>query len=843
MAKTRKKYKSIWHNIRFNVLLFLLLFLVESVSYQVLRIALLKNSQDLGTSLAQNCASEQRNTLTIYETLLTFGTDTLNDQIKRGVKTEDTEEWLQTYCQSVQTVLGKDTVDPYGVINGKIVAANTWDGDATYDYAKTDWYQRAMKSDGQVVFTDVYTDVIYNEPVITLAQKGNGGEVLAFDIFLKNFLVSNETLQMPEGASLFLCDSQGTLIYKQAHIPYSSETLQYYLDKLLESIQRGDLDEYDSSIKDMNGKLRGVYYSFMPNGWIAIVTIPFSSILGNLSYLTIGFLVIFFILAVGFGLLTWKDVRTKRKMERTNETVRVLGNSYYALYRVDFGRGVYEMIKGSDYVRSRLGFTGDYSSLLDVIGELLEDDAKEEYMESFSLENIRHLVNHRIRDFGGDFLRRFGDEYRWVNIRVLFDESLEPEEVVLCFREVDREKRQHLQELRLLESTLEASRRSEQSKQSFFSNMSHDMRTPLNAIIGLSKLAGKTVEDPEKTTEYLRKINLSSHQLLELINEILDMSRLEQGKIVLNNQQFNLKECVEECADTFRYRAQTDKKEFLVDIDVSTPLVFGDPFRISQILNNLLSNAFKFTSEKGSVSLSLKQTKGLDYYTYTFVITDTGIGMSKEFLAKIYEPYTRESRFGTKQVEGTGLGMAIVKSLVERMDGQITVESEQGKGSTFTVILPLLPVEKESEEVFSEETDGEISPDISLQGRRILLAEDNEINMEIATEVLSMNGIEVTQAWNGKEALDIFTASEPFAFDAILMDMQMPEMDGCEASKRIRKLARPDAKTVPIIAVTANAFAEDIAATAQAGMNAHISKPIDFKNLCKELSKLLQKDS
>lgn len=840
MAKTRKKYQSLLRNIRFNILLFLLLFLVEAISYQVLRIALLKNSQELGTALAQNCASEGRNTLTVYETLLTFGTDTLREQMQSGNAAQDMESWLQTYFQSVQTALGKDTIDPYGVINGKIVAANPWEGDATYDYSQADWHRRAMDANGQVIFTDVYVDAISNQPIITLAQQvGQGNDVLAFDIFPKNFSFSAEALQIPEGGSLFLCDSKGALIYKQTQSNRNDEEIQKYLKELVESIHMGDHAEYDSSILDMDGNRRGVYYSFMPNGWIAIVTIPFSSILGNLSYLTIGFLIVFLILLLGFGLSTWKDMRTQQKMERTNETVRVLGNSYYALYRVDFGRGTYEMIKGSDYIRSRLDPTGNYVLLLNMIGEVLEDDAREEYMESFSLENIRHLVKNRIRDFGGDFLRRFGEEYRWVNIRVLFDESLQPEEVVLCFREVDREKRRHLQELRLLESSLQASRQSEESKQSFFSRMSHDMRTPLNAIIGLSELATVTVDDPVKTTDYLKKIDHSSRQLLELINEILDMSRLEQGKIILSNKQFNLQECVEECADTFRYQAQRENKKFTATIDIGTPFMLGDPFRITQILNNLLSNAFKFTSEDDSISLSVKQTEGQDYYTHMFVIEDTGIGMSKEFLSKIYEPYAREIRFGTKQVEGTGLGMAIVKSLVEQMNGRITVKSEQGKGSTFTIILPLFPVKEDIKIKASTEAIGAQSDTISLQDRHILLAEDNVINMEIATEVLTMNGIRVTQAWNGKEALDIFTASSPFEFDAILMDMQMPEMDGCEATMKIRRLSRPDAKTVPIIAVTANAFAEDIAATAQAGMNAHISKPIDFQSLCQELGKLL----
>ena len=267
--------------------------------------------------------------------------------------------------------------------------------------------------------------------------------------------------------------------------------------------------------------------------------------------------------------------------------------------------------------------------------------------------------------------------------------------------------------------------------------------------------------------------------------------------------------------------------------------VIGDPFRVTQLLNNLLSNAFKFTEAGGEIKLKVSQVENQEYAKYKIIVSDTGLGMSEEFLEKLFEPYARETRFSARKIVGTGLGMSIVKSLVDQMEGHINVESELGKGTTFTLILPFETAdEKEETNTVLEAEETDIS--FSLAGRKILLAEDNEINMELATEILSMHGVEIVQAWNGKEAADIFCSSDEYSFDAILMDMQMPEMDGCEAAKLIRSSGRADAESIPIIAVTANAFAEDIAATAEAGMNAHISKPIDFKILCDTLEKLIE---
>ena len=430
---------------------------------------------------------------------------------------------------------------------------------------------------------------------------------------------------------------------------------------------------------------------------------------------------------------------------------------------------------------------------------------------------------------------------RWVSVRILFDESLAPEEVVLCFQEVEEEKQRELRQRRLLEDALEIAQKNEASKQSFFSNMSHDMRTPLNAIIGLSDLADRHAEDPEKIREYLRKINFSSKQLLGLINDILDMSRMEQGKLVLNSKEFDLRKCMEECVESFRFQAEAAHKALSLNVDVRDAEVMGDPFRIGQVMNNLLSNAVKFTREGDCIRVDVTQMEATssEFCKYRLVIADTGIGMSKDYLPHLFEPYSREMRFGERQAVGTGLGMPITQSIVTQMNGEIHVESAPGEGTTFTIVLPFAVVHKDSGQ--AEKAKGGEEAAFSLNGRRVLLAEDNEVNMEITTELLTMNGLEVVQAWNGEEAVERFRESGPFFFDAVLMDMQMPVMDGCEASRRIRALRRPDARAVPIVAVTANAFAEDVAATTAAGMDAHVSKPIDFTHLVKVLHGLLNK--
>ena len=371
---------------------------------------------------------------------------------------------------------------------------------------------------------------------------------------------------------------------------------------------------------------------------------------------------------------------------------------------------------------------------------------------------------------------------------------------------------------------------SSRAKSNFLSNMSHDIRTPMNAIVGYTALAKKE-KDPKKVADYMNKIDASSHHLLALINDVLDMGRVESGKMELELAPANLVKTLDEVRDLFATQMKTKKLDFTVTADVTNRTAICDKNRLNRILLNLLSNAFKFTPEGGSVSVKLIQTgAGEDMGYYQLRVKDTGIGMSPEFAATMFDAFTRERTAEVDGIQGTGLGMAITKSIVDLMGGKIDVITEKKKGTEFVIHLafPLaeeLPEEGEIQESGAAETDS------GFAGMRILLVEDNAINREIAQMILMELGFKVETAEDGKIALDKVAASAPGYYDGVLMDIQMPVMNGYESTKAIRSLADKKLAAVPIIAMTANAFAEDVQTARDVGMNGHIAKPINIPDM------------
>ena len=837
----RAERRALRRRMRLPLVAFAALTLLTLAGILLIRTALLRNAREAGTALSASCAAEEEGRLSVYETLLNFGVASLDSRLAAGESREEIRDFVGMYFRRVDSVLGSGVVDPYVVLDGEILAANPWEGDAEYDYASAPWYGQARSAEGRVIFTDVYTGAVYGRPVVTAAQScAQDGAVMAFDILPEH--LSFEAAELKEEESFFLCDGKGTAVYQKTALELPQEEVQAYLTSLVERISSGEL-EGGGAVRDMDGRRRAVYYTRLDNGWYSIVTVPYGVILGELWQVGWALLLMFAVSLLALFALARREQHLGERARRANETAQVLGNTYYALYRVNYERETYEMIKGSDYVRSRIPAFGPYGELLRTAGEVIEAEAFRDFTKSFSCENIRQLVDRQVSDYGGEFLRRFGGEYRWVSVRVLFDAALEAQEVVLCFREVEREKERQLQERRLLEDALQLAKQNEQSKQAFFRNMSHDMRTPLNAILGSSELARQHLDEPQRAAGYLDRIDSSGRYLLGLINDILEMARVEHGQVQLESRPFDLRKCVDDCLAAFRIQAGREGKALRENFAAGPETVVGDERRIQQILNNLLSNAFKFTPAGGEITLSVRQTESGEYGRYEFTVADTGIGMSPEFLRRIFEPYAREMRFGDRAASGTGLGMSITRSLAALMGGEIQVESEPGKGSRFTVVLPLPSAEPGQDEPAAEAAARAAARAgagaFTLEGLSLLLAEDNEINMEITTEMLAARGVRVAQAFDGTEAVELFRLSAPFAFDAVLMDMQMPGLDGCAAARQIRALPRADAQSVPIIAVTANAFAEDVAATAAAGMDAHISKPIDFKKLAQALEQLL----
>ena len=403
---------------------------------------------------------------------------------------------------------------------------------------------------------------------------------------------------------------------------------------------------------------------------------------------------------------------------------------------------------------------------------------------------------------------------------------------------IEKEKEQKYQK-----SLLEAAKKADaanRAKTEFLQRMSHDIRTPINGICGMINVADHYADNMEKQTECRAKIKKTSHLLLELINEVLDMSKLESDEVVLEEIPFNLNSIFEEILGVIEHMAAEQNIRIIwEEKEVTHWNLIGSPVHVKRILMNILSNAVKYNKENGYVYISCREipSKQTAMPTLEFVCRDTGIGMTEAFQKRIFEPFAQEHAGSRTKFAGTGLGMPITKKLVEKMGGTISFESKEGTGTTFVIRIPF-----QIDADMKDRNETEEKTETSIQGLHVLLTEDNELNMEIAEFVLQNEGAVVTKAWNGQKAVDIFRKSRPGEFDAILMDIMMPVMNGYEAAKMIRSLDREDAKVIPIIAMTANAFTEDKMRAKEAGMDEHIAKPVDGKLLVKVINELVKRN-
>ena len=385
---------------------------------------------------------------------------------------------------------------------------------------------------------------------------------------------------------------------------------------------------------------------------------------------------------------------------------------------------------------------------------------------------------------------------------------------------------------RKLEIALQHEGAANRAKREFLFNMSHDIRTPMNAIIGITTLMKNELHQPEKLAEHLGKLETSGQLLLGIINNILDMSRIESGKTTLNVEKMNLSQQVSQLDSIIRQQAGQRRQTFTVNTHLQHENVLADPNRLNQVLMNILSNAVKYTPKGGNIRLEVEELPRNEHFArYRFVVQDDGIGMSEEFQKTLFEPFTREEKSGTNKVQGTGLGMAITKSIVDLMGGTIHVESTTGKGTRFEVVLEF-PIDAEADTVQEAQVLPEEEETASpLSGMKFLCAEDNAINAEILELLLESKGAHCKIYPNGQEIVDAFASVKPGEYDMILMDVQMPVMDGLEATRRIRNGENPLGRIIPILAMTANAFLEDMQKSKEAGMDVHLSKPVDIAAL------------
>lgn len=531
----------------------------------------------------------------------------------------------------------------------------------------------------------------------------------------------------------------------------------------------------------------------------------------------------------------------KRQMELVHALSIDFNFVYY--FELDTGMGTPLRIHYNDAPTSDSIFDRKISmekSMTEYIEQYVYEEDKEMVKQAFSQDTlIKELsskdiysVNYRV------FTHETLKYYQMKAVRMGIWEGHQG--AVVGFRNVDAEIRNEMEKQRLLENALAHAKKANEAKSVFLSNMSHDIRTPMNAIVGFTTLATTHIDNREQVAEYLKKIKSSGNHLLNLINDVLDMSHIESGKMHLMEDPCNLSDVLEDLRNILQADVHAKQQTLEIEkVSVTNEDIYCDKLRLNQVLLNLLSNSVKYTQDGGTirVTLSQKEQTSADYAEYEFHIVDTGIGMSEDFVRHIFEPFERERNSTISGIQGTGLGMAITKNIVDMMGGSIEVKSTQGVGSEFTLSFPFrinpdAQDASEQEEKISKKT-------LSLQPGRILLAEDVELNQEIAVTILNEAGFTTEVAENGQIALDKVKNSEPGYYQLILMDIQMPVMNGYEATKAIRRLENEELANIPILAMSANAFEEDKQQSLTCGMNAHIAKPIDVKILFDTLGKII----
>ena len=654
---------------------------------------------------------------------------------------------------------------------------------------------------GILSVTDITEQVVANLVLQCLSDTGYD-HILVLDIFSNRCTVFSGTLRTDcipphNGDYMQLME----YLLENCILPKDRDTYRKHLDTvpMMERLKKNGAYSFDYSMVDGGGnistKRMTVFAIDLRLGKVGLSQMDITETVREQQSLLN-------MLAYTFEIASFIDINTKRMVMHTRETV-LEDLSPLSIedcdYHIQAGLAPYNTAgQNMDEVRQRF--------LLDTILEQL-----------------------KVHPLGYDFVYAYQgeDNLQYKKINILWGDR-NHRTVCIVRADVTEMLAEERKNKRELEDALTLAKQASQAKTDFFSTMSHDIRTPMNAIMGMTELALSHPEDPDYVKECLGKISLSSKHLLNLINDVLDMSKIEHRDMALNRECLSLNELVEQVCTMVRPQALEKHQQFHVKIGtISHEYFYGDGLRINQILINILGNAVKFTPEGGQVDFLVDELPAVNRVHYQFVIRDTGMGMSPEFLARVFEPFARGMR--VSRVQGTGLGLSITKGLVERMGGTISAESQESKGSLFQIDLEFEagsaapPSTNEKEHPVFPEKAADI-----LTGRHFLIAEDNEINAEILQSLLEMHGARSQLETDGEKAVEAFSSNPPGTYDAVLMDIQMPVINGYEATRAIRALPREDAGTIPIIAMTANAFAEDVQTALEAGMTAHVAKPIDL---------------
>ncbi len=983
---SKKKKKQLLRKMRNNMIVLVMFILVIMLCTNILRNSLMDNTNKMGLSLVENYSTSEESNMRACESILTLSVNYIEEREQEGVSLKELKEGLYPFMNGLTELYGPENIQVYGkALDDDHFISNIPEIEdmEDYDVTDTDYYQGALAADGEIYISPAYVDVVTGQNVITMCKTvPSTGSFLAIDMMFSYFEMNNENLTLPTNASYYLVDKDGTLLYFKAATDHTYDEFQVLVDGFMEQSTLAKGSQVLENVIAMDGHARNVYFHHMTNGWTAILTIPETEIftgLDTFNYIST------MVALLGLALIIFQAVREYRQ-EKQNQLLveernrmadrnRIYQNAmnstaraYRAIYYVDMLTGRYDMLYPH---RGRNTESGDYNT--EFVSRRFEagiiaEEHREQVQQFLDLPNIVKLLE--TEDHIELQYKRIDEngKYEWCSTVATIAEmdGEQATAITLTIRSIDEIIHREEKQKEMLALAAERAEAANLAKSDFLSRMSHDIRTPMNAILGMTAVAGMHIDDKERVLDALGKITVSSKHLLGLINEVLDMSRIESGKVSLTEGIFNLSDTFENLLTIFHSQMEARNLELCVNVaNVEHESVIGDEQRLQQIFMNIMGNAVKFTPEGGKISLYIEEKPshiaGSGFFEFTF--EDTGIGMEKDYIQKIFEPFSRaaDSRIG--KIEGTGLGMSIAVNIARMMNGDIKVESTLGEGSRFTVQVYLklndvtqadidafssLPVlVADDEEAACESTceilnslnmdaeyvlDGDSAikriieaheaardfavvildwkmpgkdglatakeirslagndipliilsaydwSDIEAQamdagidafiekplfksrlmkvlkdvlgldnserpataletfkeqdfsGKRVLLVEDNELNIEVAAELLDIVGIQVDQALNGQLAVDCVLDHEPGYYDLIFMDIQMPVMNGYESTRAIRSSGREDLKTIPIVAMTADAFADDIRKSEEAGMNGHISKPVDIEKL------------
>lgn len=976
--------RKVYRKLATNIVILAIFTSIIITCVMFIRFAIMSNSEKLGSNLVTNYSASEASNLATFESSLILCTNYVESYEAHGGSLAELKDGLDLLMAGLLEMFGEENIAIYGrVLNGtEVISYGLPEKDVEGYIVRQQDYIRGMDDKvGAVYVSAAYMEQTSGLPVITLSRRIPASDsFLAIDIRFSGFEANNVEMDLPNLASYYLCDENGTLFFYKTPLQHTYEEFQDFMDSLRTRIDLEAGDGVMERIVAMDNHERNVYYHTLDNGWLAILTIPEAELMvgvDTFNRISILLILLGLVVVVTIGVRDYKnEIRAQKLIEERESIARSnrISQSAMASTALTYQAVYYLDLKDSS---------------CRMIYPIREDEAPRDFREvmeeRFGAESVAQDSLEEVRSFLdlGYIARELCDkehislkycqkkaegEYEWCQITLVACEMEhgKPHAVTMMIRSIDEMIKNEEKQKELFALAAERAEAANYAKSDFLSKMSHDIRTPMNAIIGMTAIAGAHIDDRDRVTDCLSKITVASRHLLSLINEVLDMSRIESGKVTLTEEDFNLSQLIENLLTMVKPLAKEHNHELNVKINnISHENVFGDSLRIQQVFINIVGNSVKYTPDGGKIDIviSEKPTNKKMVGCYEFIFADNGIGMTREFVEKIFSPFERADDERALKVQGTGLGMAITKNIVNMMNGDIKVESGLGEGSKFTVTiylrlqdedltsteelakLPVLVVDDDEDvcrstagilqdigmdsewatsgreavarvverhkagdgffavivdwmmpgmdgvettrairqsvgsdipiiifssydwteieteakaagvdafiakplfksrlvSVFKEIVNGDSQEEtkdvlsdiaeLDYSGKRALLVEDNELNREIAEEILGMTGLQIETAENGKIALDMVAASEDGYYDLVFMDIQMPVMNGYESAKGIRALGRAYTDKLPIIAMTANAFAEDVVMAKDVGMNEHIAKPLDVDKL------------